>query len=77
MTNLAEVLAIVESLEPLDKLKLMERLAVSLETHLSSAGSEHPRKPLYGIWSDVDVSVDDIDAVRRDLWGNFPREGLL
>ena len=33
-----------------------------------------PRKSLRGAWRGLDVSDEDIAAVRRDMWSGFPRE---
>lgn len=39
-------------------------------------GGKRPRRNLEGIWSDlnVDITEEDIDDVRREMWANFPRE---
>jgi hypothetical protein len=31
-----------------------------------------------GLWEDlgVDISADEIDEARREMWGNFPREDI-
>ena len=35
-----------------------------------------PRVSLEGIWADLDVNITegDMAEVRREMWGNFPRE---
>jgi len=35
-----------------------------------------PRRSFKGIWADlqVDITEDDLVQIRRELWGNFPRE---
>ena len=37
---------------------------------------KQPRRSLYGLWSDLDIEITaaDIDEVRQEMWGNFPRE---
>ena len=40
-----------------------------------------PRPPVQssaGLWEDlgVDISAEDIDEARREMWGNFPREDI-
>lgn len=37
---------------------------------------KQPRPSLYGLWSGADISSEDIDAVRREMWGNLPREDI-
>ena len=74
MSDLDNMLAVVEKLSPLEKVKLMEKLASSLESDLHEP--KKPRRSLYGIWKDVSVSAEDIDEARREMWGNFPREDI-
>ena len=40
--------------------------------------AERPRRSLEGLWADLDVDIsdEDIDSARRDMWGGFPREDL-
>jgi hypothetical protein len=37
---------------------------------------KRPRKSLYGLWKDLDISIseEDIAEARKEMWGNFPRE---
>lgn len=37
-----------------------------------------PRRSLKGLWADLNVHVtsEDIAQVRREMWGNFPRESV-
>jgi hypothetical protein len=40
---------------------------------------EAPKRTLCGIdglWQGFDLSSDDIEKTRRELWGDFPRTGL-
>jgi hypothetical protein len=36
------------------------------------------RKSLYGLWANrgIDISEEDIDEIRREMWANFPREDI-
>ena len=36
------------------------------------------RRELEGLWADlgVDISAEEIDAARREMWGNFPRDDI-
>lgn len=65
------------NLTPIEKVRLMERLAVTLETDLTKQ-EKKPHKSLYGLWADldVDISAEDIDEIRREMWRNFPREDI-
>ena len=31
-------------------------------------------RSLAGLWQGFDLSPQDIDTARREMWGNFPRE---
>jgi hypothetical protein len=38
-----------------------------------------PKRPLVdvaGLWKGFDVSPEDIEQARRELWGGFPREDV-
>lgn len=39
-------------------------------------GEKTPKRSLYGLWKDVNVSAEDIDEARREMWGEFPREDI-
>jgi hypothetical protein len=38
--------------------------------------AKHPRRSLKGLWAkfDVNISEEDIDQARQEMWGNFPRD---
>lgn len=38
------------------------------------SNGKKPRRSLRGMWKGVDISAEDIDEARREMWGNFPRE---
>jgi len=38
------------------------------------SGSRRPLRDLYGLWKGIDISEEDIDEVRREMWRNFPRD---
>ncbi|MDQ3181087.1 MAG: DUF2281 domain-containing protein [Acidobacteriota bacterium] len=44
--------------------------------HKEKSNGEKPRKSLRGLWKGVDISAEDIDEARREMWGNFPREDI-
>ncbi len=39
-------------------------------------GDKKPLKSLLGLWKDLNfhVTEEDIAEVRREMWGNFPRD---
>jgi len=41
-------------------------------------GTPRLRSP-YGLWADLSppITAEEIDAARREMWGNFPREDIV
>ena len=39
-------------------------------------GAKQPLRSLEGLWADLDIHIteEDIAEVRREMWGNFPRD---
>ena len=39
-------------------------------------GTKKPLRSLLGLWADLDfhVAEEDIAEIRREMWGNFPRD---
>ena len=73
--TLDEALAIVQRLTPLDKVRLLERVASTLERDLTT----NPTAPLQtfkGILAHLGPGPtdEDIAEVRREMMRNFPRE---
>ncbi|HET89636.1 MAG TPA: hypothetical protein ENN99_02705 [Chloroflexi bacterium] len=73
--TLEEALAFVRQLSPVDKARLIERIAPDIERELASVRPV-PRKSLRGLWKKIDITAEDIDQARREMWGSFPREGI-
>ncbi len=42
------------------------------------ANNKLPPKSLYGLWANrgIDITEEDIDEIRQEMWGNFPREDI-
>ena len=77
--TLEEVLDLAKRLPPYQKLRLIEAIVPDLAAPLAEAEEKtKPLRSLYGLWKDlgVDLSAEDIDAARRDMWGTFPREDV-
>ena len=72
-----EIVTLAENLPTLEKVRLVERVMATLETDLSES-KKTPKRSLLGLWADlnVDISAEDIDEARREMWGNFPREDI-
>lgn len=73
-----DVLTEALQLSPLDKVRLVKRLAATLEQELGAA-KPTPKRSLLGLWADFGPapSAEEIDEARREMWGNFPREDIL
>lgn len=41
-----------------------------------NGGAKKPLRSLLGLWSNLNVHIteEDIAEVRREMWGNFPRD---
>jgi hypothetical protein len=63
------------TLSPIDKVRLLEQVAATLERDLEQQGAK-PLRSLYGLWADIDISADEIDEARREMWANFLREDI-
>ncbi len=70
--DLDEVLAFATRLSAVDKVRLIESLAPQIKQELVHATQ---RKSLLGLCADLGPapSAEEIDAARREAWGNFPR----
>ncbi len=75
--NLVEQIAAKAAALPLEKQREALQIIESLATQ-SEAQTAQPRKSLLGLFADrgVDVTSEDIDEVRREIWANFPREDI-
>jgi hypothetical protein len=73
-----QIAALVTHLSPRERLRLVEHIMGTLEESLPPEESPQPLPSLYGLWADlnVNVSAEDIDEARREMWGNFPREDI-
>lgn len=69
------VAALVEQLSPRGKIRLVGHIMETLEGDLQT-GDKKPKRSLYGLWKDVNVSAEDIDEARQELLKNFPREDI-
>jgi len=65
------------TLSPVDKVRLIERLASVLKYDVASRPAV-PKQILYGALAQYGVapSEQDIDEARREMWGAFPREEI-
>ena len=74
-----DLLQLAKQLTPGQKLRLIAAIAPDLEEPLRHAeGDPQPLKSLYGLWQDfgIDLSAEEIDEARREMWGTFPRDDI-
>jgi hypothetical protein len=72
---------ILQQLSPQEFLKVISIVSPEVEHKLQQPepGLNLECEPLYGLWKDLgfDVTAEDIDEVRKEVWKNFPREDIL
>jgi len=72
-----QIFNLVERLRPVEQVRLISQLASKMEGLLAKVESTPPtatpRKPLYGLLSDLGPapSAEDIDEARREMWASF------
>lgn len=76
-TTLEEVAPLALRLSPVDKARLIERIASDLQRDVTRSRPA-PRRSLYGILADLGPapSAEEIDEARREAWANFPRDDV-
>lgn len=77
LSEFDQVMALAQTLSPLDKVRLVEQVMAILEQELKAANPK-PRRSLLGILAEYGhaPSAEDIDEARREMWGNFPHEDI-
>jgi hypothetical protein len=67
--------AILDAVRNLPAEKQEEILDHAKQLRRQSAEPKQPRKSGRGLWADLDIrlTIEDIDAARREMWKNFPR----
>lgn len=75
MTIETDVIEKLKSLPP-DK---QQQVLDFVEFLQQKSTPKRPRRSLKGLWADLDIDITeaDIEEVRREMWGNFPRENIL
>ncbi len=73
--TLNDIVNLAKQLSPVDKVRLIEQIASDVEQALAVA-EPIPLSTLRGIWKDIEITDEDIDEARREMWANFPRDDL-
>jgi hypothetical protein len=68
-----QVVELLRQLPPRERLRVVLRVLPELEQSLPPPASG-PRQSLRGLWRGLDISDEDIEEVRREMWGKFPAE---
>lgn len=64
-----EALAFVWQLSPVDRARLIEQMVPDIERELG-AGRSTPYVSLRGLWRGLDITEEEIDQAREEMWGN-------
>ena len=70
-----DILDLVQQLSPLEKVRLIERIAPQLERDLQKVQGT-PRTSLRGLWQGLDITPEELEENRREMWDSFPREDI-
>ena len=70
--TLEQVISLARQLPPLEKVRLIERIAPEIERDIRQ---QRPLKSLLGLCADLGPapSAEDIDETRLEMWAGFPR----
>ena len=73
--TLEQVVALARQLPPLEKIRLIERIAPEIERDMQP---HRAVKSLLGQCADLGPapSAEDIDEIRQDMWAGFPRDDI-
>ena len=73
-TTAETALTLLRHLPPLARLRVIALAIPEVERDLAKTPS--PLKSLRGLWQDLDfdITAQEIDEARREVWANFPRE---
>lgn len=70
--------AILDAVRALPPDQQEEILAHARQLQARSDTVKAPRKSGRGLWADlgIDLTSEEIDEARREMWKNFPRDGF-
>ncbi len=74
-----QIKSIASQLTPIEMARLAGWLEAAADRGLREVGQSTKSthlKDLYGDWSDVHLTDEDIEEVRRDMLANFPHEDI-
>ena len=71
--TLDKILELTTQLSVADKLRLIERIVPQIDREVKAKSKP---KSLRGLWRGLDITDDNIQEVRTEMWGNFPRKDI-
>jgi hypothetical protein len=73
-----EVLTAALALTPIERVRLMERIMQSLETHLrpNTSQAQQSKQSLFDLWQSLNLPPEDLDELRRGTWEGFGNASL-
>ena len=77
--TLADILPLAKQLTPLEKVRLIEEVVPDLEVSLEALSTRRVSlRSAYGICADLGPapSSEDLDAIRQEMFGDFPRRDV-
>lgn len=74
MMTYQDILENARQLSLAEKARLLAEISASLQYELNT--SSQPARSLLGLREGVNISAEDIDQARDEMWGNFPREDI-
>jgi Ulp1 family protease len=77
MTLKEDIYEKVETLSVREQQEVLD-FAEFLHSKKESNKKQKPFKSLYGLWANrgIEITEEDIDEIRREMWSNFPREDI-
>jgi hypothetical protein len=76
------VIDLLRQLPAIERLKVISTVLPEAEHELEEQFAPQTvskRESLRGLWKhfNIDLSAEDIDEVRKEVWKNFPREDIV
>lgn len=62
------------SLDPKQRIHLVQKIMGSLEEAYDAPTQKQPLETFYGLLTGIDISEEDINEVRREMWQGFADE---
>ncbi len=67
---------VIDQAKQLSRAERAHLIAQLVATLVEEPPTEQNIQSLYGLLAGEDLSAEDIDEARREMWSNFPREDI-